>query len=366
MDQLGDGPRLNYLDPRLSNTNFQPLPVKIDKEKDQQIIDTWLAERGKFQINPYYAIRRPRCEITLNGAKQALRNCLAIVEKLNKTQEELRNKVETMSSNEWKQKTLDIGSLKDEFDKSILLFEDNTILKSLKSLVVKRAKKRLNQKKQKKFRQEQHKIKKEKQIEIDKNIDRWLESKKEEVERAKMEEKMKKDADCVLYEVTKKKSEARKQLSLISALVKLRTVRDAMATQRGEKLSLEDRKAFGHVTEKLIRMWENSYQNYCKEEQCLKVMLEHNATMDSKAAINAKQARIVDDWESLLFGPKDAPVNNPTFWALTSADRDMETFIAIRKSWDTFLRASGSAIPLGWVIPPETPNESWAPFLKND
>lgn len=59
---------------------------------------------------------------------------------------------------------------------------------------------------------------------------------------------MKKDADCVLAEVTKKKSDARKQLSLISSLTKLRFVRDQIATQRGEKVSLEDRQAFNIIT----------------------------------------------------------------------------------------------------------------------
>lgn len=253
MEQVGEIPKINSLDPRLSNTNFQSFSVKIDKENTQDIIDKWLADRGKFNLNPYYPIQKPRCEITLNGAKHVLNNCLSIIAKLRKTQEELRNKVGTMTSSEWKQKSVDIGGLKDEFDKAFVVFEDNTVLKSLKGTVIKRKKKRINQKKLKKFRQEQLKIKKEKQIEIDKSIDQWLESKKDEVERAKMEERMKKDADCVLYEVTKKKSEARKQLSLISALVKLRTVRDNMATQRGEKLSLEDRKAFGHVTGTLVK-----------------------------------------------------------------------------------------------------------------
>lgn len=59
---------------------------------------------------------------------------------------------------------------------------------------------------------------------------------------------MKKDADCVLAEVTKKKSDARKQLSLILALNKLRFVRDQFATQRGEKISAEDRDAFKITT----------------------------------------------------------------------------------------------------------------------
>lgn len=61
---------------------------------------------------------------------------------------------------------------------------------------------------------------------------------------------MKKDADCVLAEVTKKKSDARKQLSLIVALNKLRNVRDQFATQRGEKVSAEDRHAFKITTGK--------------------------------------------------------------------------------------------------------------------
>lgn len=44
---------------------------------------------------------------------------------------------------------------------------------------------------------------------------------------------MQKDADLVLSEVTKKKSDARKHLSLISSLIKLRTVRENVSTQRG-------------------------------------------------------------------------------------------------------------------------------------
>lgn len=55
---------------------------------------------------------------------------------------------------------------------------------------------------------------------------------------------MKKDADAVLAEVTKKKSDARKQLSLIAALVKLRNVREKAAEQMGRKTSAEDHAVF--------------------------------------------------------------------------------------------------------------------------
>lgn len=59
---------------------------------------------------------------------------------------------------------------------------------------------------------------------------------------------MRKDADCVLYEVNRKKTDARKQVSLLAALVKLRAVREQTAVQRGEKISLEDKTAFALAT----------------------------------------------------------------------------------------------------------------------
>lgn len=375
MDVSGDAPlRHTFLDPRLYNLNQPqisslplPLSARINSDNDRQIIDKWLCEKGKFPLSLYYPPKKPPNEVSINGTKQVMGNCLAIMQKLHNIQKELHKNVETLSSHDWKEKTQEVGALKEELNKFLTPFEDNRLLSNMKSLLNKRLKKRRNQKARRKFRQEQSKIKKEKQVEKHKAIDQWLENKQEEAERLKVEEKMKKDADCVLYEVTKKKSEARKQLSLISALVKLRSVRDSMAVQRGEKLSLEDRKAFGSVTEKLIRMWENALQNYNKEEQCLKIMLAHNAEKDTKAVTRGKQIRIIDEWDNLVFGSKDtSTASNATFWALTSADRDLESFVAIRKSWDTFVNSSGTPIPVGWAVPPVKDNEAWVVYLNNN
>lgn len=59
---------------------------------------------------------------------------------------------------------------------------------------------------------------------------------------------MKKEADLVLGEVTKKKSDARKQLSLIASLIKLRSVREKTAQQKGENTSSEDRVVFNKLS----------------------------------------------------------------------------------------------------------------------
>lgn len=117
-------------------------------------------------------------------------------------------------------------------------------------------------------------------------------------------------------------------------------------------------------------MWENSLRTYSIEEHGLRLMLEKNAEDDSKAARLAKEKKLLEEWQTVLFGPKYLiPVNNPTYYALTAAERDMETFIAIRKSWDTFLvkanNEMGSKIPIGWVLPEVNAMDNWAQYLQH-
>lgn len=61
---------------------------------------------------------------------------------------------------------------------------------------------------------------------------------------------MKRDADCILGEVNRKKADARRLLNLIAALVKLRSVREVAAQGRGEKVSLDDSNTFSNITGK--------------------------------------------------------------------------------------------------------------------
>lgn len=171
----------------------------------------------------------------------------------------------------------------------------------------------------------------------------------------------------MLSEVTKKKSEARRHLSLIKALIKLRSVRERLRKDRGERLSIEDERAFLTTTEKLIKMWENSLRLYKEEEDALRLRFEVNAIEDSNAVKLAKAKKLAHEWEFTLFGPKSSYTN--LYWGLTSAERDLETFIAIRKSWDTFLAQSydegnGTKIPIGWVLPNANPNEEWSSYLE--
>jgi len=98
--------------------------------------------------------------------------------------------------------------------------------------------------------------------------------------------------------------------------------------------------------------------------------VEKNQTEDSKQAKLIKERRLVEEWKRALFGHLHTiPSNNPTYWALTAAERELETFIAIRKSWDTFLvppeNENGSKIPIGWVLPDQNASDGWKRYLDD-
>jgi len=371
-------PPSNQVVPQMYDLSLPKPLSNIDVKTDDELwIETWLSKIGKIQINLNSTVEIKATEdskkvkpatnvVHIPEAKSSLRNCLHVLNKLENLQEFLRQNASTMSSIDWKKKTMEIGLIKDEFSKLISKFENPDVMIQLRKTVEKRRKKRESQKRRRKQHTENMSQMHENRRKAHKEIDQWLENMKDGVERAKMEENMKKDADCVLAEVTKKKSDARKSLTLISSLVKLRQVREHAAIQRGEKVSLEDRAAFAKVSDHLTKIWNDAHRVYSKEEQGLRVMLEQNAAEDTNAARAAKERKITQEWEMALFGPKCIP--SPAFWGLTSAEKDLETFIAIRRSWDTFLtepsNENGSKIPMGWVLPNPHAHERWTKYLQ--
>lgn len=96
-------------------------------------------------------------------------------------QKHLEKNVAVMSSAEWKHKAVEIGMVKDEFTKIMCKFDNPEVLKHLKVLIKNRKKKRLNDRKR---RDRKILVKEEEtanRIKLHKEIDDWLNSKKEEV-----------------------------------------------------------------------------------------------------------------------------------------------------------------------------------------
>ncbi|KAK9874671.1 hypothetical protein WA026_005492 [Henosepilachna vigintioctopunctata] len=327
-------------------------------------IEQWLMKIGKNNHSLKVGSNEPK--ISISSARKSIKICLDTLSKLDAISEDLKSNVQKLSSAEWKKKTVKIGHLKETFNNVLNNLNNPENVKALQRAVHQRKKKRANQKRKRIEKQISLKKEKEEHINLNKQIDRWLDVKKEEDDKVKTEETMNKDIDCVLSEVNKKKLDAKKNLSLIRALIKLRNIRETVRVQRGEKTSLEDKHAFATTTEKMLKIWENALKQYNTEEHMLKTMLEKTASENLKHKELLKEKQTLFMWEKVIFGDKTiASAQNASFIALTAAERDMETFIAIRRSWDTFLvnEPQGSSLPIGWVLPPNEASKDWKKFL---
>ncbi|XP_049824411.1 programmed cell death protein 7-like [Aethina tumida] len=325
---------------------------------DKLIINSWSAS----------TLISPKKSLTLHHVKAILQQCIIISDIL-KIESKLTEQSASMDENMWRMKINKMKLLTKQYNSLISELRDPNIMSYVKRLVDKTRKKRINRKNRK------IRIVAEKQEELlqskirEKEIDHWLAGMKEKANKIKEKEKKKRDADCILKEVIKKKLEARKQLCLITALIKLRNVRTNKAQQEGTKLTLEDKQGFNITTEKLIKIWGNLLKRYSTEEQNLRTMLEKTALEDSKRALMKKHKQHYEEWKIALFGnTKVEQEDQFLYWSLMAAECNMQTFIAIRRSWDTFLvdenSNDGSKIPIGWVVPDEEPNVLWAKFLN--
>lgn len=178
----------------LSLPNETVATVKTDEEL---WIETWLSKIGKIQINLNSTIEIPsqnkpkneKCTksvIQIHAASNALQNSIRVLEKLESLCELLKLNADKMTSIEWKQKTTEIGIIKEEFSKLFCQFENPIVVTNLRKAVENRRKKRLGQKRRKKENAVNKAILKTEKKEAEKKIDEWLERMKDEVERAKM------------------------------------------------------------------------------------------------------------------------------------------------------------------------------------
>nr|CAD7585807.1 unnamed protein product [Timema genevievae] len=191
------------------------------------------------------------------------------------------------------------------------------------------------------------------------NSDHWT-KKWNEVE-VKKEESLKVEADLVLLEVTRKKNEAKRQLSLLSSLLKLRQLRAKTWASRGQAVSFESGERFTKVIERLRKLWESEQRECAVEEQGLRVMLEGVVEERNQKQVR-RERQALAQWEQVLFGAKKRQQDQVDRF-YTAAERDIESFVAIRKSWDKFLAAPGASMastpPIGWVLPVYPSSEQW-------
>ncbi|XP_050669637.1 uncharacterized protein LOC126968654 isoform X2 [Leptidea sinapis] len=244
----------------------------------------------KFKLN----------NITIREIKMKLLNLIKV---FNETRDNLKNlteNVDNLSDSEWKLKMEDICNKKDVIGKQVNDL-GGSYIELVKKYVAKRASKRLRLKRQREWRARLKIEMKKQKEEHSRKIDEYLQNIKDENNRIKQQEKAKLNADIVLKDVQKKKLDAKKLVSKLDALLKLRRARQNTAKGRGQPISDNETSVFQMNIEKLRLLWIQRLQIYDKEENDLRTQLsESEKPLINKADKDIEEA--LAQWKQVLFG----------------------------------------------------------------
>lgn len=350
-----------------NHTSYSQVEIKtVDQTKsiqrltDEKWLKDWLSRRDQ-SVSSFKKASKP---IKVFEGKLCLQTCITLLQQLEVTHKVLSSECKSMSPTSWKSLMEDVEQKMNIVSTCLLEIQKPNTLDYLKKTLVKRQKKRQSQKRRREVHREIIAESHAKRQQLHRSIDIWLEDMQVAVEKAKTEESLKKEADTILSDVTRKKAEARRQVALLSALVKLRQLRVKSAASRGQHISVEGGIRFNKVADHLQKLWSNQLKEYNLEEQGLQVMLSEAVDERDQTRV-LREKRALAQWEQVLFG-RGKP-DKPGFYL--AAEQDLEAFINIRQAWDKFVAPTNipmsSAIPIGWVLPTTASSSQWEAVLSS-
>lgn len=315
-------------------------PAAKREKQDQEFLKTFekrIPVRELTQINV-----KP---LSISEVREKIRKMVITVNDLKAKEKMLSKNISTLSEDEWRSNMKEVEENQALINKTLTIL-NGPYLDLLRKLLAKRAAKRLRLRKanmdRKREKEERMKEMKERSRKIDENLQKI----KDDINKAKQEAEQKLQADMVLKEVLRKKSDAKKCLTKLDALVKLRKARQNTAAGRGESVSESDEAAFLSHIEKLKSLWKRKLVLYEKEEVELRAQLDEDSERQYSMLAEAEQhvATNLNLWRTALFGGKLPQVDFAG---------DVAKFIAVRSQWDRYIGKEGTRLPVGWV-PPST------------
>uniref|UniRef100_A0A2A4JLD7 Programmed cell death protein 7 n=1 Tax=Heliothis virescens TaxID=7102 RepID=A0A2A4JLD7_HELVI len=282
-------------------------------------------------------------QLSISEVREEIRKMLLILNDLKNREKMLSENISTLSEEEWRSHMKEIEENKASIAKTMSLI-NGPHLDMLRKLLAKRSAKRSRLKRvhmeKKKEKEERIKELKERSRKIDENLQKI----QDEINKAKQEEENKLQADIVLKEVIRKKTDAKKCLTKLDALLKLRKARQNTAAGRGEVVSDSEAAAFNTHIDKLKSLWSKKLSLYEREESDLRAQLKEDSTLVNTLKAEAEQniASNLAKWREALFGGKMPQVD---------FGGNVDKFVAVRSQWDSYISKEGTRLPIGWVTP---------------
>lgn len=313
-------------------------PAAKREKADQDFLSTF------ENRNPVKEPTQPKVKYpSITEGKELLRQTLLAVVDLQAQEENITDNIRTLTGSEWMAKIRELEVVKAEIERALTLVTGPFLIRLRKSNAKRKAKrlrlKRLNLEK-KREKEERIKELKERSRKIDENLQKI----KDDINKAKQEEEQKLQADIVLKEVLRKKSDAKKCLTKLEALANLRKARQNTAIGRGETVSESETATFHAHISKLKSLWELKLLIYEKEEADLRAQLKKDSEASNtlQAERETSVASNLAEWREVLFGGKLPQVD---------FSGDVARFLEVRSQWDQYISSEGTPLPVGWVTP---------------
>ncbi|XP_075218264.1 uncharacterized protein LOC142323042 isoform X2 [Lycorma delicatula] len=272
---------------------------------DENWIKNWLNRIGKSSSTSKLIkneLSTSSSKIKIHEVKEKVTEIKKLLCELEHLSKSLSVMYKSLNDDVWKSRCVEIEEKKKMLSDLLgSLVKNKEFLFKVGQNLKKRRKKRERQKrKQDEWKREKMENGVRRQ-QLHQNIDKWLEDMQDSVERGRREEELKREADCVLADVTRKKSESKRQIALLSELLKLRQARVTALKATGKNISQQQTEAFNSVIERLKSLWTNQLKDYMLEEQGLKVML-NEAAVEEKNSEDLRRKEALSKWEVTLFG----------------------------------------------------------------
>ncbi|XP_026758561.2 inner centromere protein isoform X2 [Galleria mellonella] len=309
-------------------------PVHLH-ETDQELLT-------RFESKIKTENSKPKNTISISKMRDDIYQMVLNLDDIKNKKRYLADNLKILSEEEWQKRMIEIEQCKVNVNK-MLAYINNMHFDTLRKFIAKRSAKRLRLKRlrleRKKEKEETIKKLEEKSRKIDENLQKI----KDDIIKVKQEEEAKLQADMVLKEVLRKKSDAKKCLAKLDALVKLRKARQNTAKGRGATVSEKEAQDFINSINKLKFLWTQKLASYEKEEIELRDKLKQDTEQNELGNVRAEQTvENLFKWREYLFGG-----------ALPHVDfcGDVARFVTVRSQWDQFVSVEGSPLPVGWVLP---------------
>lgn len=323
---------------------FDPArPPPLAAPSDEQLVDQFLKSRPECRT----VARKPSVSTSsITEMKAKLCTVVSELDQLGSKKETLEKEIQSLPDSEWRTAIGQLSQMQQSIECKLSELSDPAASDQLKRKLLLRHKKRAWLKRRKARLQQEQADRMKNREKLDTAIDQWQEDQRKLLEEEKRTQQELDYASHFLADVHRRKAAAKRYLA------KFEKIRNSMKHR-----DLGDDEGDKNLA-KLTQTWSIKLTECIKEEKRLKDVLAR------RSAANY-QRRVENEWNRTLFGdtiPKR--FEHP----LLEADRNREALIATRWAWDACLTSEvdevceGSAIPLGWVLPPKDALPEWAQY----